>query len=270
MEHCYVSISTLLPANQDSTEAIQPTVSAFHYPATRPITGASLQLAHILAATGDVAGEPKLCHECVDFSVVVALVETEILRLCSRRSWTLEGNAVEGFTREPEVVDVRAGDGEPKGNAARLRQHASLGPALGSVGWIAAAFFPHPAAPSTSPHPSTATPSRCRRTHRSRIVLGSTPPRTRQPRSIRQIVDAPMSSNRFAYHSARSTGSQYEAQRELRSLHRDPARAVGGIQADAPASPAAAVRSRSTARLEFSSRRLSLRVPCRAGARLTR
>ena len=269
MEHRDIGIGTLLPADEDSTESVHPAVGSLDDPASCSKSSTPLDALGLFAAGSDVSGESKFADKITDLAVVVAFIEAEPLRRCRCRSRPLDNDVLDRLTRELEVVDVRAGDGEPKGNALRLRQHAAFGAELGPVRWVGPGFFPLRAVLSTSRRPSTASPSRCRQTRRSCAALGSTPFQKPCLRSTRRSAGAPTSSCRSPWRSKRSTDSRSAARKGSRSSRSDPERASCGTRAGASDVEAVAARSAPTARPEFANHRLSIRVPSLADARLT-
>jgi hypothetical protein len=122
MQHGDIGVGALLPSDEDSPEAIHPTVRAFHDPAARLVAGGALEPALILTTASDVAGEAKLVDESIDLGAIVALVEAKTLRTVFRWSWTPKRDALESFTRELEVDAVGAADGQAERDARRFGQ----------------------------------------------------------------------------------------------------------------------------------------------------
>src|SRR5271154_3703373 len=85
MDHGDVGGWPLLPANQDSAEAVHPTMRTFDNPASRPVTSTLLDGLGVFAPQTDVRSEAKLLGEVPDLVVVVALVEAEVLRFAASR-----------------------------------------------------------------------------------------------------------------------------------------------------------------------------------------
>ena len=79
MEHLDVGIGSLLPAHEDSAEAIHPTVSAFDDPASSAKSGSTLDSLRFFAARLDVCGELKRSNELTVLLKVVAFVQTQVL-----------------------------------------------------------------------------------------------------------------------------------------------------------------------------------------------
>ena len=270
MQHRDVGVSPLLPADEDAAKAIHPTMRSFDDPTSSAKASTTLDGFRLFAARFDVRGEFEGGYERSRLLVVVTLVEAEVLRIQSRGLGSSNGDAVDRLTQKLEVVDVRARDGEANRNSVRFRQQTALAAALGAIGRIGPGFFPHRAAPSTSLRPSTATPSRRRRTGRRNAAPEPRLSRTRRARSTRQNVDGLMSSSRCPSHSARSIGSRCGARTRSHSWLCDQAPVCGGSRADDPfRAPAKAARFPTKGRPEFSNCHLWQQGPLRRHAVVT-
>ena len=114
-----------------------------------------------------------------------ALVHAHALRFVSSRFWPINWNTLDCFTDHFEVVSVGTVDCEANWNSISLRKQTSLGSAFCAVGRIGAGFFPHPAAPLTSRHPSITKTSRSRLKIRTQIIRDARILKTHPPRSTR-------------------------------------------------------------------------------------
>src|SRR5919197_4055493 len=85
-------------------------MGALDDPAAGAEAGVALELLLLLATRADVAGEAELADELVHLWVVVALVQTEPLRLLVAGVRSLDNDALERRAEDLEVVDVRARD----------------------------------------------------------------------------------------------------------------------------------------------------------------
>ena len=239
-------------------------MAAFDNPATCLESGGLLDGAGFVAAAADVRGEAKLVGEVTDLAVVVALVEAEVLGRVARRLGTRDDDALEGLTRQLEVVAVRPGDDDGEGDAVGLGQQASLGAALRPIGGVGTCFFPPRAVPSSSRRPSIASASPPRQTPRSPPAPSPRSSRTPPPPSIPRSAGVPRSWSKSPSLSARSIGSPCEERKGSPSSHPDPAHAGCGSRVDAVCPAGSAARSAPTARPEFATRRPVPQVPCSA------
>jgi hypothetical protein len=60
----------------------------------------------LLAPTADMHGESEGSSDRANFVVVVTLVQTHALRLAWRRPWSGNGDALDGFSEQFEVVPI--------------------------------------------------------------------------------------------------------------------------------------------------------------------
>src|SRR3954451_14374173 len=107
-----------------------------------------------LAAGAQMQREAERLGEAAWFSVVEALVETDMVRRLRVRPRPMHWNCLKRLPHELVVVAVRAVDDHAERNAAAVGQHGALDPALAAVGWVAAGFSPpngaFPIAPSSA------------------------------------------------------------------------------------------------------------------------
>jgi hypothetical protein len=269
MQHGDVGIGALLPPDQDSAKSIHPTMGSLNYPPAHAKAGGLFDRFYFFTARPNVSREFEFLNERSRFGVVVALVEAEILRLTARRPRTRNRNAFDRLTRELEVVDVGARDCEANRDAARFRQQTALRATLGSIRWIGAGFFPHPAGLSSSHRPSTTTASRCQRTRRSHAALEPKPSRRHLLPSIPRTVGALTSSSKSRSHSMHSIGSRYAARTRSHSSHSERVLAPDDSRAGAAFYAAAATARFAPIRCpEFANDRLVQQVPSHALAAL--
>ena len=136
LEECSVVFGFLRPADQQAPEAIAPGVGTLDDPAVCAEAGLVQDRRSLLAAGADVGGESKLGAELVHLGIVVALVETESVRLAGSSVRPLDQDARERRAEELEVVDVRPGELEPDRDAAAFADDGSLRPLFAlSVGF---------------------------------------------------------------------------------------------------------------------------------------
>src|ERR1700735_182927 len=72
MQQGDIILGFLAPADENATEAVHPTMGAFHHPAPRLGPGLPLDLLGFLAPRTDVRGETELLHDLSHFVVVIA------------------------------------------------------------------------------------------------------------------------------------------------------------------------------------------------------
>lgn len=160
MKHCQIVFRTLLPPDQNPAESVHPAMGPLYHPPARFDFGLALDRLGFLAAGADMRRVSELPHQVPDLIVVIPFIQAKPLRGLPGRPGTSHWNALQGWLHQPHVVPVRALDRQSDGNTGSLTQQASLDAAFGAVRRIWPGFFPRPTAPSSSPHPSTARPSR--------------------------------------------------------------------------------------------------------------
>jgi hypothetical protein len=161
VQHCQVGVGPLLPAHEQTAEAVEPGLAALDHPAPGAEAGLVLERPRLLATRPHMGGEAELLDELVDLGEVVALVQTEALRMLLARVGPRDRDTGQGGAQELEVVDVRTCDLEPERDARALGEQAPLRPLLGSISGVAPAAFAAEGGISSSPRRPPATPTRC-------------------------------------------------------------------------------------------------------------
>ena len=127
----------LLPAGQDPTVPVQPTVRPFHYPPPgllfHDFSRLRIYQRGTASARTNVRRVAKLLQQLVDLIIVVSLVQTHPLgRLCG---WLrpLHSNLLDGLSGHREIIAMRASHREADGDAAAVGEHAALRAALAAI-----------------------------------------------------------------------------------------------------------------------------------------
>src|SRR3954449_3430731 len=95
LEHSLVALGLLLPANEQSSEAVDPGMHALDYPAARLIVGMVGRCLTFFAAAPDMGGQVVVVGDLPGAVIVVALVQAQVQRLVSERLRTLDRHGVE-------------------------------------------------------------------------------------------------------------------------------------------------------------------------------
>lgn len=161
MQHCQVGVGSLLPAHEQTAEAVEPGLAALDHPAPGAEAGLVLERPRLLATRPHMGSEAELLHKLVDLGEVVALVQAEALRMLLARVGPGDRDTRQRDAQELEVVDVRARDRESERDARALCEQAPLGALLGSVSGVVPAAFAAEGGISSSPRRPPATPTRC-------------------------------------------------------------------------------------------------------------
>ena len=112
-----------LPANEQSTEAVVPSIGTLDHPAARLALYPAKQ--RLLAASSDVRPDSASSNSSLGVGVVVAFVEAEVRRP-PRAARRAHDHGVERLGDEPLVVDVGTGDLGGQWDAATVRQDVAF------------------------------------------------------------------------------------------------------------------------------------------------
>jgi hypothetical protein len=130
LEHGKVVLSLALPAHEQASVSVVPTVRALDDPASWLAVNASEQ--GLLAASADVRCDSAHPNGGSGIDVVVSLVEAQVLRT-TRTTRPTQHDRVEHLRHEPLVVYVRRSDQHREGNAALIGEHMSFYPEFPAV-----------------------------------------------------------------------------------------------------------------------------------------
>ncbi len=88
MEKSYIVCCLLFPTDQNSSEAVQPTVGSFYHPPPSTLTGFFGDLFGFLTSGTNVGCKPKLNQGVPHLLVIISLIQAEVLRVfgCGLRS----------------------------------------------------------------------------------------------------------------------------------------------------------------------------------------
>ena len=156
MKQRQVVFGFLLPADQEPSIAIHPTVRALDDPAARLEASLSFDQLRFFASASDVCGVSELVHEFPHLVVGVPVVQAEILRMVGFGLGPIHRDAIKRRLNEPHVVAVGPINRQADRDAASFGQEATLDASFGAIRRIGARFSPLPAEPSPWLRPSTA------------------------------------------------------------------------------------------------------------------
>src|SRR5277367_5422257 len=152
-------------------------MSAFDFPP--PSFPAMLRLWDLVGLAGNVGRVAALADFAINRFAGVAFVETKMLRLFRSGLGALHRDRVQRSGDQFLVRHIGAFYGDGQRHAAAIDQRRALDAEFAAIGRVFPGFFPHPAAPWSSPRPCSAIPNRCllgRRTQSGRVPRA---PRTR-------------------------------------------------------------------------------------------
>jgi len=216
MQHRQIVFTTLFPANQYPSEAVQPTMRSFYHPTSSSESGLLSQRLRLLTAWSNMQCVVKLIGDCRDLVAGITCIQTQVLAMVRPYLRTFYRDALQRRFHQLAVMAIRPGHFDAKRNAFTVGQKTAFGACFSAVGRISSDFFPRPAVLSSSLRPSPATSKQfldsCRipRARFSTIVETGLPgptPETSNERSNR---------NKFPSRQGLSIGSRYEQQTKWR------------------------------------------------------
>ena len=217
MQEAQIVGDLLFPADQEASCAVDPGVGSLDDPASR-FSATACRPGGVFAFARNVGDVVPSFGSTPDGFGVVAFVGAEMLFLARRGTRTPHRNAGQRFLDQFLIMHISAGNSHANRHASPVGEHRTLDAQLAPIGRVFPGFFPHPAALWSSPHPNSATATRC--------LAGSRIPPV--PRAIvsRTRLLAPTLENTHESHCKSrtgrawpSTGSQYAARRKFRSPH---------------------------------------------------
>ncbi len=174
----------LVPAHQDASKPVHPTVAALHHPTTRPLACLRLQLFGLLAPCLDMRCEAKLLQNLTHCIIIIAFVQTHPLWLFLCRFRPHSHQTFDGRSHQLHVMPVGAINRQSNWTAMAIREQAALDTKLASVSWISSRLFPPQAVPWSSLHPYSASSSQCPSVRQTAPRLRTRVSRRRLPRPI--------------------------------------------------------------------------------------
>ena len=228
-----VILRFLLPTDQDTPEAIHPTVRPFCHPAACFEAHLMLDRLSFFAPRANMSGIGKFLHQRSDLPGIIRLIQTHPLGTypCRPRAGyrdTLK-RRLDHFT----VMAIGPGNRHANRDTVGFCQQTAFNASLGSIRRVGAGFFPHPAGPWSWPRPSTATTNQSPSARHSLPEPGPRVSETLRLASIPEIANERCCWNKYPSRSKRSTGSRFAAQRECHPWPGDPGLAAGPRRNDA-------------------------------------
>ena len=210
------------------------------------------------APRADVGHQTVGVEDVAHFLEVIALVQAEVTQVVLGGG-RLDGDALQGFLKQLEVVAVGPSHRQADRHAATLHEQRAFGARFAAVHRGRPGFFPPPREPWSSPHPCSSKSSQCPERRRRPPSPPARSAGRSRPRPMPGNGRAPWRRHKVRWPRARSTGSPFAARK--RSPPRTPGPARGAARRPAGAccdARAKAARSAPKARRSTrSSRRCS-------------
>jgi hypothetical protein len=262
MKHGHECISSDFPADQDSTESIEPTMTSLHYPTTSLESQSSLDGLGLFSTCANMRRKSKRTSQISNFIVIVPFVQAESLRILFRRLRAICLQFFQCLRGKLHVMAIRAINHDAERNTIAINKQTSLGAIFAAIRRIWAGLFPPRAALLSSPHPLIATTSQCLPVRHTEEVLYARIPRRHPPPSIREIADRQTNNCKCSSSPRHSIGIPYVTQTESRSSHPCLARADCGNPKGATSWAAAVAPSSSKVSREAANHHHQQPVPC--------
>jgi hypothetical protein len=159
---------------------------AFHHPASRPVARNPLRGFRVGSLGPTMGRQAPRRHQLVDLRVVITRVQTQVLGTLLRHARALDRQGIQRRPHPLHIRPIRSGHHHPPGQARTVGEQTTFGAALGAVGGVGPVPFP-PRALRSSPPPSPAISSRCRRRHRT---AGAQPSTVAQSPGLLPLLEA--------------------------------------------------------------------------------
>src|SRR5580658_6759068 len=215
MQQSQIVRDFLFPADQQTSCAIEPRMSAFDFPATS-FSAAVLGLRKLVGLARHVRHIAAFANLAVDRPAGVAFVEAEVVRLLSRWLGTLNRDSVQRLAQQFLVRHIGAFDGNGQRHTTAVDERRTFHAQLATIRRVFPGFFPRPAALWSSPHPSSATPNQYLSVRRTRSKRVATAPQTHRIPPTPGNRRESRCQSRTAWASL-STASRWPARKKCRS-----------------------------------------------------
>lgn len=233
MNQSKVVLRFLLPTDQDTPEAIHPTVRSFRDPAACFEAHLMLDRLSFFAPRANMSGIGKFLHQRSDLTGIISLIQAHPLgpRPCRPRAGYRDTRKrrLDHFT----VMTIGSGNRHANRDTVGFRQQTAFNAFLGPICRVGAGFFPRPAGPWSWPHPSTAKTNQSLSTRHSLPEPGPRVSERLRRASIPEIANEPCCSSKCLSRSKRSIGSRFATQRGCHPGPGGPGLAAGPRRNDA-------------------------------------
>jgi len=213
MNQSKVVLRFLLPTDQDTPEAIHPTVRSFRHPPACFEAHLMLDRLSFFAPRANMSGIGKFMDQRSYLTGIISLIQTHPLRVLLRRLWAGDRDTLQRRPDHFTVMPIRPGNRHANRDTVGFCQQTAFNAFLGPIRRVGAGFFPRPAGPWSWPHPSTA------KTNQSLSARHSLPePRPRVSERLRlasipEIANERYCLNQYPSRSKRSIDNRFATQR---------------------------------------------------------
>ena len=221
MNHSDVIRRFLFPTDLNTSESIEPTVSALNNPTPCLHPRFVSNIRRFLAPSPDVKRITEFLRKVFYLVPDITGVQTKMLSMIRFHLRTVNRNTCKRLSSQFYIMPIRSVHHKSDWNPVLIGQYTSFNPKFTAICWIAPCFFPRQAAISSSLHPLIATSSRFRFFHR---ISKDQSPRVfekNQPSSILENANEPSKTNKSPSRSTHSIESPFWQQKEWRQTPSD-------------------------------------------------
>jgi hypothetical protein len=123
MQKPQIALLFVIPADQQASRAIEPTIRALHDPALCRETGLLLERFGLFPPRAEVGGEAKFGQQLSH--LVIALVQTHPQWVPRDRLRPCHGETLDGLPSHPVIIAIRALHSEAERHVTTVGEHAA-------------------------------------------------------------------------------------------------------------------------------------------------
>src|SRR5579883_3362429 len=136
MKESQIIFGLLFPTHQQAAGTIEPGMGAFDHPAPRPKARGSGFILFLLPATANVSLVVMGLHLLMDYGIIVASVQTQMLGGVDAWLWAKHDEAIEGGTQQFHVMAIGPINDDGQRNACPISQKRAFDSLLAAIGGI--------------------------------------------------------------------------------------------------------------------------------------
>jgi len=143
MQKSDVVFRLFIPANEDPSKTVQPTMRPFHHPASGLFAGFVFDFLGLLSTGTNMFSKTKLFQDVPNLLIIIALVQTHALRLLGGWLRTLHHDIFDRIANQFHVVTISSLHRQPNRHALPFGQQTPFNPTFGPISRIRSGFFFH-------------------------------------------------------------------------------------------------------------------------------
>lgn len=159
MQQSDIIFSFLFPTNQNSAEAIHPTMGALYHPSSGLETGFLFNGLSFFTARANMGGKTKLCQYLPHLIEVKTFIHTHSLWFFRANFRALNGDAFNSSSHQFHIMAIGAFHCQPDRYSCPFSQQRPFDTFFRPVSRVRTGFFPHPKALWSCSHPCSTNPT---------------------------------------------------------------------------------------------------------------